>query len=64
MLPFQRRKKTSRIQWILLRPVDNRGIDSWFCELPGRAEAIHYMAVYVQRTEVELLKTPNLGKKS
>ncbi|MBF4190163.1 DNA-directed RNA polymerase subunit alpha, partial [Serratia ureilytica] len=29
-----------------------------------KAEAIHYIGDLVQRTEVELLKTPNLGKKS
>ena len=30
----------------------------------AEAEAIHYIGDLVQRTEVELLKTPNLGKKS
>ena len=30
----------------------------------SKAEAIHYIGDLVQRTEVELLKTPNLGKKS
>jgi DNA-directed RNA polymerase subunit alpha len=29
-----------------------------------KAEAIQYIGDLVQRTEVELLKTPNLGKKS
>lgn len=29
-----------------------------------KAESIHYIGDLVQRTEVELLKTPNLGKKS
>lgn len=29
-----------------------------------KAETIHYIGDLVQRTEVELLKTPNLGKKS
>ncbi|BAH83136.1 DNA-directed RNA polymerase subunit alpha [Candidatus Ishikawella capsulata] len=29
-----------------------------------KAEAIHYIGDLVQRTELELLKTPNLGKKS
>ncbi|QGX40853.1 DNA-directed RNA polymerase subunit alpha [Permianibacter aggregans] len=48
---------------ILLRPVDD-------LELTVRSanclktENIHYIGDLVQRTEVELLKTPNLGKKS
>ena len=48
---------------ILLRPVDD-------LELTVRsancltAENIYYIGDLVQRTEVELLKTPNLGKKS
>ena len=29
-----------------------------------KAEGIHYIGDLVQKTEVELLKTPNLGKKS
>jgi len=29
-----------------------------------KAESIYYIGDLVQRTEVELLKTPNLGKKS
>ena len=48
---------------ILLRPVDD-------LELTVRSanclktENIHYIGDLIQRTEVELLKTPNLGKKS
>ncbi|WP_367670594.1 DNA-directed RNA polymerase subunit alpha [Sodalis-like secondary symbiont of Drepanosiphum platanoidis] len=48
---------------ILLRPVDD-------LELTVRSanclktEMIHYIGDLIQRTEVELLKTPNLGKKS
>ncbi len=48
---------------LLLRPVDD-------LELTVRSanclktENIHYIGDLVQRTEVELLKTPNLGKKS
>ncbi len=30
----------------------------------SKAENIHYIGDLVQRTEVELLRTPNLGKKS
>ena len=29
-----------------------------------KAESIYYIGDLIQRTEVELLKTPNLGKKS
>ena len=29
-----------------------------------QAESIYYIGDLIQRTEVELLKTPNLGKKS
>ena len=29
-----------------------------------KAESIYYVGDLIQRTEVELLKTPNLGKKS
>jgi DNA-directed RNA polymerase subunit alpha len=48
---------------ILLRPVDDLEftVRSANCL---KAEAIHYIGDLVQRTEVELLKTPNLGKKS
>ncbi len=48
---------------ILLRPVDD-------LELTVRSanclktESIHFIGDLIQRTEVELLKTPNLGKKS
>lgn len=48
---------------VLLRPVDD-------LELTVRSanclktENIHYIGDLIQRTEVELLKTPNLGKKS
>lgn len=48
---------------ILLRPVDDLEftVRSANCL---KAETIHYIGDLVQRTEVELLKTPNLGKKS
>lgn len=56
-------KEEPEIDPILLRPVDD-------LELTVRSanclktENIHYIGDLVQRTEVELLKTPNLGKKS
>ena len=48
---------------ILLRPVDDLelSVRSANCL---KAEHIYYIGDLVQRTEVELLKTPNLGKKS
>ncbi|MGP4123450.1 MAG: DNA-directed RNA polymerase subunit alpha [Sodalis sp. (in: enterobacteria)] len=48
---------------ILLRPVDNLELTVRSANCL-KAEAIHYIGDLVQRTEVELLKTPNLGKKS
>jgi len=48
---------------ILLRPVDDLELTVRSANCL-KAEAIHYIGDLVQRTEVELLKTPNLGKKS
>jgi len=56
-------KEEPEIDPILLRPVDD-------LELTVRSanclktESIHFIGDLIQRTEVELLKTPNLGKKS
>ncbi|EEZ2199013.1 DNA-directed RNA polymerase subunit alpha [Escherichia coli] len=47
----------------LLRPVDDLELTVRSANCL-KAEAIHYIGDLVQRTEVELLKTPNLGKKS
>ncbi len=47
---------------ILLRPVDDLELTVRSANCL-KAEAIHYIGDLVQRTEVELLKTPNLGKK-
>ena len=46
---------------ILLRPVDDLELTVRSANCL-KAEAIHYIGDLVQRTEVELLKTPNLGK--
>ena len=56
-------KPEDKIDPILLRPVDDLEltIRSANCL---KAENIHYIGDLIQRTEVELLKTPNLGKKS
>lgn len=48
---------------ILLRPVDDLELTVRSANCL-KAEAIHYIGDLIQRTEVELLKTPNLGKKS
>jgi DNA-directed RNA polymerase subunit alpha len=48
---------------ILLRPVDDLELTVRSANCL-KAENIYYIGDLVQRTEVELLKTPNLGKKS
>ena len=48
---------------ILLRPVDDLELTVRSANCL-KAETIHYIGDLVQRTEVELLKAPNLGKKS
>ena len=48
---------------ILLRPVDDLELTVRSANCL-KAEAVQYIGDLVQRTEVELLKTPNLGKKS
>lgn len=48
---------------ILLRPVDDLELTVRSANCL-KAESIYYIGDLVQRTEVELLKTPNLGKKS
>lgn len=48
---------------VLLRPVDDLELTVRSANCL-KAESIHYIGDLIQRTEVELLKTPNLGKKS
>lgn len=48
---------------ILLRPVDDLELTVRSANCL-KAETIYYIGDLIQRTEVELLKTPNLGKKS
>jgi DNA-directed RNA polymerase subunit alpha len=57
--------KTTEMQFdpILLRPVDELELTVRSANCL-KAESIHYIGDLVQRTEVELLRTPNLGKKS
>ncbi len=48
---------------ILLRPVDDLELTVRSANCL-KAESLYYIGDLIQRTEVELLKTPNLGKKS
>ena len=56
-------KPEDKIDPILLRPVDDLELTVRSANCL-KAENIHYIGDLIQRTEVELLKTPNLGKKS
>ena len=56
-------RKKDEIDPILLRPVDDLELTVRSANCL-KAENIYYIGDLVQRTEVELLKTPNLGKKS
>ncbi len=55
--------QTPEIDPILLRPVDDLELTVRSANCL-KAENIYYIGDLIQRTEVELLKTPNLGKKS
>ena len=56
-------KEEEEIDPILLRPVDDLELTVRSANCL-KAENIYYIGDLIQRTEVELLKTPNLGKKS
>lgn len=56
-------KKEDDIDPILLRPVDDLELTVRSANCL-KAESIYYIGDLIQKTEVELLKTPNLGKKS
>ncbi len=56
-------EQEEEIDPILLRPVDDLELTVRSANCL-KAENIYYIGDLVQRTEVELLKTPNLGKKS
>jgi DNA-directed RNA polymerase subunit alpha len=56
-------KKSLEIAPILLNPIDDLELTVRSANCL-KAESILYIGDLVQRTEVELLKTPNLGKKS
>ena len=56
-------QREDEIDPILLRPVDDLELTVRSANCL-KAETIYYIGDLIQRTEVELLKTPNLGKKS
>ncbi len=56
-------EKEEEVDPILLRPVDDLELTVRSANCL-KAESIYYIGDLIQRTEVELLKTPNLGKKS
>ncbi len=66
---FTRRENTvaqdekAGVDPVLLRPIDDLELTVRSANCL-KAESIYYIGDLVQRTEVELLKTPNLGKKS
>ncbi|KAA3629687.1 MAG: DNA-directed RNA polymerase subunit alpha [Proteobacteria bacterium] len=57
------KKEDPQIDPVLLRPVDDLELTVRSANCL-KAENIYYIGDLIQRTEVELLKTPNLGKKS
>lgn len=56
-------QQEDKIDPVLLRPVDDLELTVRSANCL-KAENIYYIGDLIQRTEVELLKTPNLGKKS
>ena len=56
-------RKEEQVDPALLRPVDDLELTVRSANCL-KAENIYYIGDLIQRTEVELLKTPNLGKKS
>ena len=59
----EKKEQREEVDPILLRPVDDLELTVRSANCL-KAENIYYIGDLVQRTEVELLKTPNLGKKS
>ena len=56
-------RKQPQVDPILLRPVDDLELTVRSANCL-KAENIYYIGDLIQRTETELLKTPNLGRKS
>jgi len=61
--PAVEEKKIPQVDPILLRPVDDLELTVRSANCL-KAENIYYIGDLIQRTETELLKTPNLGRKS
>ena len=61
--PTDRDPKASQIDPVLLRPVDDLELTVRSANCL-KAENIYYIGDLIQRSETELLKTPNLGRKS
>jgi DNA-directed RNA polymerase subunit alpha len=56
-------KRASQVDPVLLRPVDDLELTVRSANCL-KAENIYYIGDLIQRSETELLKTPNLGRKS
>jgi DNA-directed RNA polymerase subunit alpha len=61
--PAVEQSTTTVIDPVLLRPVDDLELTVRSANCL-KAENIYYIGDLIQRTETELLKTPNLGRKS
>ena len=61
--PTIEEKRSPQVDPILLRPVDDLELTVRSANCL-KAENIYYIGDLIQRTETELLKTPNLGRKS
>ena len=59
----RKRAKAAQVDPLLLRPVDDLELTVRSANCL-KAENIYYIGDLIQRTENELLKTPNLGRKS
>jgi DNA-directed RNA polymerase subunit alpha len=57
------KQQASGVDPILLRPIDDLELTVRSANCL-KAESIYYIGDLIQRTEIELLKTPNLGQKS
>jgi DNA-directed RNA polymerase subunit alpha len=61
--PVAEASKPAQVDPVLLRPVDDLELTVRSANCL-KAENIYYIGDLIQRTENELLKTPNLGRKS
>jgi len=61
--PIAEASKPAQVDPVLLRPVDDLELTVRSANCL-KAENIYYIGDLIQRTENELLKTPNLGRKS